>query len=169
MRDLPRLLREYARLERARTSTGLSPRDLSRWEALKQQLDSHFSPGMKPDAQNRRASVRVPTRIKARFESLGKLQDSIMTNLSQGGVFINTAYPLEIGENVTIRIDVDEDGSTLEIPGRVVTTRVGSGFATQKMGMGIAFSDMEPDLRQKVDELYERALERQARRSDEAS
>ena len=91
-----------------------------------------------------------------------------MTNLSQGGVFIDTAYPLEIGETVNIRIDIDEDGTSLEIPGRVVSTRIGSRFATQGKGMGIAFTEMEDDVRQKVDELYERALQQQARKAEES-
>lgn len=165
MADVARMLVEYNRLERARVTSGLSAEELQRWKALKEQLDRHFSPGSDPTKRSRRDSVRVPTRIKASFESLGSFRDSIMTNLSRGGVFVCTDCPLAIGEKVTLRISVEGEGTPLDVPARVVSTGVQGNFSTQRKGMGVAFLDMDPELRRRVDALYERALEDLAERS----
>ena len=165
MADVPRMLVEYTRLERARSTSGLSAEELQRWKALKERLDRHFSPGSDPTKHSRRRSVRVPTRMKASFESLGSFRESIMTNLSRGGVFVSTDCPLEMGEKVTLRISIEGEGTTLDVPARVVSTSVQGDFSTQRMGMGVAFLDMDPELRRRVDALYERALEAHAERS----
>lgn len=163
MRDLGRLIREYARLERARTETGLTLQEVRRWRALKQQLDRHFSPGASPSTRNQRASVRVPTRLQVSFESFGTFQDSIMTNLSRGGMFVSTGMPLEIGDQVQLRIRIEDEDTELEVPCRVVSTSVGRGFDTQRMGMGLAFEQMDASLRTRLDDLYERALRAHAK------
>ena len=162
--DLPRMLREYARLDRARTATGLSDRQLERWRQLKDTLDGQLSRGSKGRPPPvRRASLRVPSRLKVSFESVGTFHSSMLTNVSKGGVFVHTDTPLEVGDPVTLRISIEEDATTLEIPGRVVSQNVGPTLGTWEKGMGVVFGEMAPKLREQVDALYERAVEAHAR------
>ncbi len=132
--------------------------ELQRWSVLREQLDHHFKGVAGRARASERASVRVPTRLRVSFESLGNLEHSFMTNLSQGGMYINPPSPLEIGSRVTVRVRVEETGEILEIPGEVVSNHVGSKFTTGEKGMGICFLEMEQEVRDKLDSLYEHAL-----------
>ena len=83
--DVATRLREFSRLEKKRAERGLTPAELRRWVALKGMLNRSFSPGIGKARANERASVRVPTRLGASFETVGEICRSLMTNLSRGG------------------------------------------------------------------------------------
>ena len=78
-----------------------------------------------------------------------------MTNLSRGGLFVNTAFPAEPGTRLELKLRIESTGETLQIPVEVVSNNVGDGFATRELGMGVRFLPMPNDLRKKVDDYYE--------------
>lgn len=162
MAQLGELFLAFARLDRKRTDRGLSVRELERWSELRELLNRRFSSGMRELHLDKRQSVRVPTRLNASFENLGKFQRSLITKLSRRGVFINTASPLEIGTRLRLRIHIERTGEDLEVPGVVVTNHVGPGFDTQQLGMGIRFSDLEPETVKQLDDLYEATIRSEA-------
>jgi uncharacterized protein (TIGR02266 family) len=158
MADVQKLFREYVRLDRKRQKSTLSQREFERWSTLKQQLNATFSPSARPDAADRRESVRVPVKLEVHFQSSGALQRCLLTNLSRGGVFISTRSPAPIGTQIKLRIVVDEGGTEIEVPGEVVSHNVGRDFAAQGSGMGVRFVDPGPKAAVALERIYEGAL-----------
>ena len=158
MQDIASRFREFAQLDKKRARDGLSPEELRRWTILKRLMESKFSPGLRGKNANRRVSVRVPTRLVVQFGSLGELQQSLLTNLSRGGVFIATDHLVEIGTCLELRLGIGRRGKELVVPAEVVTHNVGPRFEKGQRGMGMRFLDLDPEVKAEVDELYEKAL-----------
>ena len=158
--DVQALFREYVRLDRKQRQDALSPRELERWSELKRRLNATFSPPERPEHEEQRGSVRVPVRLRVAFESEGELKRCLLTNLSRGGVFVNTAAPPPIGTQLVLRIALAYEGREVEVPGEVVSHGVGRSFDTHRPGMGVKFLDPSPEALTLLDRLYEGALDR---------
>jgi uncharacterized protein (TIGR02266 family) len=166
MSDVVLLFREFARLDRKRRR-GLSPSELQRWMLLKRRLVREFNPDVSDDQADRRASVRVPTRLVVSFGDLGELRRCWMTNLSRGGLFVATDEVLEIGARLVLRIGISQTGDEVEIPVEVASHNLGPRFESQR-GMGMRFLDMTPEVTKKLDDLYESAFRRAVETRDTA-
>jgi uncharacterized protein (TIGR02266 family) len=149
---------EYARLDRKRARSELTVAELERWTALKRQLNRHFSPGLDDELADRRQSVRVPTRLCCSFESFGTFERALITNLSRGGVFIETASPLPIGAKLRMRIVIAKSGAEMEVSGVVVSRNLGPRYEAGKAGMGVQFSETAPEIVKKINDLYEQVI-----------
>ncbi len=158
MQDIAGRFREFAQLDKKRARDGLSPEELRRWTALKRLMERKFSPGLHGKNADRRESVRVPTRLAVQFGSLGELQQSLMTNLSRGGVFITTDHLVEIGTRLELRLAIGKRGKELVIPAEVVSNNVGPRFEKGQRGMGLHFLDLEAEVKAEIEELYEKTL-----------
>ena len=111
--------------------------------------------------------MRIETRLKVAFESTHEVAEALMTNLSRGGLFINTAMPAEPGTRFQLKLQIESSAEILVIPAEVVSNNVRAGFDSGQLGMGVRFLPMEPGLRKKVDDLYEALARRQAEKADE--
>jgi uncharacterized protein (TIGR02266 family) len=156
--DVASRFREFVHLDRLRAREGLTPAELSRWAALKRFLGRELAPGVSDERSDQRGSLRVPARMRVSFDSLGQLGHCLMTNLSRGGLFVATEHLLAIGTRVVVRLHVEREGRTLEVPAEVVSHHVGP-TAAQQRGFGLRFADLDAPLRKELDALYERALE----------
>lgn len=167
MADLHVLFLEYSRLDRRRTRDGLTTQEYDRWRLLSKELARRFTKGPPGGASERRDSVRVPTRLKVSFESRDEAIQALMTNLSRGGLFINTAFPAEPGTRFELELSLESSGERFEVPVEVVSNHVGGQFETGELGMGVRFLPVPPELRRKIDALYEE-LGRAAREAEAA-
>lgn len=158
MKDAPGLFRAYMALDRKRCGAGLSPRELQRFIELKRQLSRHFTPGLSDEHADQRESVRVPARLAVSFSSLGRLVESLMTNLSRRGVFVATEHPLEIGTCVELRVQIEDTGELIEVPAEVVSCNPGPRLGNEPPGMGLRFHDAGPEVEQQIDRLYEKLM-----------
>ena len=165
MQDIGSRFREFAKLDKKRAKDGLSAEELKRWTALKGLMEKKFSPGLGGQNASRRASVRVPTRMAVQFGNLGELQQSLMTNFSRGGVFINTGDLLPIGARFELRLQIGERRKEMVIPVEVVTHNIGHRFEEGQQGMGLRFVELTREIRAEIDELYEKALKDLAEKS----
>jgi len=157
---MPARFREYMTLDKRRGSPeGLSVADYQRWVELKSMLSHHFQPGGKGKDQAKRSSVRVPVRLRLGFESYGEIRESLMTNLSRGGLFIATAHPLEMGAVLQLRLRIEESQQEIELEAEVVALNSGPGLKTEECGMGVKFVRLGPDQQKLVNELYERSVQ----------
>jgi uncharacterized protein (TIGR02266 family) len=154
--DVALLFREYVRLDRMRES-GLTPDELYRWSLLKRKLNQHFSPGLPRAQADRRESVRIPVRMRVAFRSEGELAQSLMTNLSRRGVFVETEHPLEIGERLELRIQVEHPDRELIVPAEVVSHGIGPKLSMRR-GMGLRIHELDPETDAKFADLYERLV-----------
>ena len=88
--------------------------------------------------QERRASVRYPFTASADVVDLesGARLAARTSDLARGGCFVDTISTFPVGTGVAIRLTFER--KTFEAKARVV-------YAQQGMGMGLAFSTVEPD------------------------
>jgi uncharacterized protein (TIGR02266 family) len=155
--DVATRFREYVRLDRQRREGGLSLQEMDRFRALKRFLSIHFAPD-RPEVADTRDSVRVPTRIKVSFAADHELARCMMTNVSRGGVFVQTDHPLELGTTFTLAIHVESPRRDIAVPVEVVSVNVGPAFTQDKRGMGLRFLELTPETDKKLHELYESTM-----------
>ena len=153
------MLREYAGLEKKRKGSGLSLAEVQRWTALDEALRKEFKKAPGSGGQDdRRATRRVSTLLSVQFKSPGEARHSLLTNVSQGGVFIYTETPAPIGTRLDIEITIDESGTTILVPAKVVSQNGGADMIGRVKGVGCRFLDMDDATRKQVDDLYSKAL-----------
>lgn len=156
--DIGARFREYVRLDKLRRAEGLTPAELHRFEALERFLSIHFAPDRPEAVGDTRESVRVPTRIKVSFAKDRELASCLMTNLSRGGVFVQTDRPLELESCFTLNIHVESPRRDISVRVEVVSVGIGPAFARNKQGMGLRFVEVSPEIEKQLRELYEGAV-----------
>ena len=67
------------------------------------------------------------------------------SDVSQGGLFIETRRPLEVGSEVRLRLERKD--ASVELPGTVARVREAES-PDQPAGMGISFGELQSDQRQ---------------------
>lgn len=152
-------LRRYLQLDRKRAAFGLTGQDLADWQKMKGQLARHF--GLKIPEMQGDESLVVTTRLKATFTAFANhRQTSLLTGLSRGGAFVNTAFAPEVGAKLDI--DLLEEGASpdtaFSVPCQVVFNNIGDEFSVHGFGMGVRFGDLPGNIRAKLDALYERVF-----------
>jgi uncharacterized protein (TIGR02266 family) len=158
MTNLPAIFLEYKRLDRVREEAGLTLAELESWTRLKRILTTHFKPGTDGAIADKQASLRVPYRVRVAFESVGELRQSLMLNISRGGVFLATPKPLAIGTRLLLRLQIG-DGRTIELGGEVASINTGADMRSEAEGMGICFASLTDEQQKIVNELYGRAID----------
>jgi len=158
--------RRFLHLDRKRRGGGLTPGELRRWMKLKSILNQEFSPASDSDGLARRESVRVAARVGVSFRDLGQLRECLMTNVSRGGLFIATDNALDIGTSFELCIELEKTGEVMEVPVEVVSQNARPDRGTFELGMGVRFREMNPEVRSKLDELYELKLHQARERSE---
>lgn len=158
MQEPLELFRAFVELDRKRAH-GLDPFELRRWLELKRRLARQLRPGLSDADADRRASIRVPARLRVCFGDLGELRRCWMTNLGRGGLFVVTPHPAPLGTPLRLRVTVAETGEEIEIPVSVVCHDLDPELKRRR-GMGVRFLELAPDVQKRLDDLYEAALER---------
>ncbi len=157
--NMPAIFREYMSLERRRASSdGVTVAEYQRWVDLKRLLNRYFQPDIRDVHEDRRKSVRVPSKLRLAFETYGELRECLMSNLSRGGLFIVTTDPLPMGATLKIWISIAESGQEIEVEGEVASHNSGPGLLSEELGMGIRFIRLSEEQEKAIDNLYEHSL-----------
>src|SRR5438270_7595940 len=98
-----------------------------------------------------RRQPRLPISLEVAYRTAGAFLVSYSINLSKGGIFLETATPLEIGEHVSLKFDVPGIGA-LEVDGTVAWVRTGSLDGLPD-GMGVQFDQLDQQYGETIDEL----------------
>src|SRR5437588_12206801 len=98
-----------------------------------------------------RRQPRLPISLEVAYRTAGAFLVSYSINLSKGGIFLETAQPLEIGEHVGLRFEVPGVGP-LEVEGTVAWVRTGSHDGLPD-GMGIQFDQLDQQYGEIIDEM----------------
>jgi uncharacterized protein (TIGR02266 family) len=155
--DIQGVFRDFMALERKRVQTALSVDELARWGKYKKMLNKKLQPADADGTfEHRRSSLRVPVSLNVSFETCGEIGESLMTNLSRGGLFVATPTPLAIGTKVKLRVNIDELRAPIDVSTEVVSNNVGRDLMQGEPGMGLRFIDLSPEQASLIDELYER-------------
>jgi len=77
--------------------------------------------------KNRRSDERVSTNLPARWEGISGSHQARIEDLGLGGCFVNTAGRVDVGEVVTVQIQLPS-GEWLQLRGEVTSYQMGIGF-----------------------------------------
>lgn len=160
--DLHEELAEFAELNRRRVfgSPGLSVSEVERWVELCSGLESYFD-ARQPERRRtveQREFLRVPTHIRIEFGSGGDLESGILSDVSDGGLFIACSGLLELGSPVSLTLTAGESGAPIELTGTVVRTRE-EARPGAPAGMGVTFTDLSADQRHALEWLVRKSSE----------
>lgn len=113
---------------------------------------------------NSRDYPRASLAVKVRYMTKeGKKFESLTGGLGGGGLFIESSSPLPQGSELNIEFSLpDRPGETLVARARVAWTRTKAERYLLFPGMGVQFTEIEPDARQRLEELV-KALNRSRR------
>ncbi len=163
------LIREFGALNDAKVRRGgsLAESDEKRWEELKSFYDLLMSQtGLsvdeapsysKADLQTYvtdRARLRVPARIYALVRHDDSCYAAKVVNLSRSGVFLSSQILFAVGSHVGLHLanSYGRDDEVLELAAEVIwVTENGVVEAELPRGMGLHFSDVDPESRDKLD------------------
>jgi uncharacterized protein (TIGR02266 family) len=89
--------------------------------------------------------------MRVKFRTASSFLVSYSVNISRGGMFLEVATPTEIGQEVQLRLEV-ENRQPIEVPGRVAWRR-DTADAGGPSGIGIEFTQASEPLGMFIDEL----------------
>ncbi|MBI3609856.1 MAG: TIGR02266 family protein [Nitrospirae bacterium] len=92
---------------------------------------------------DRRKDPRFDVSIKVDYSTKGMFISNYVTNLSKGGVFIQTENPLPIQSQINLTFTLPDININIEAKGRVAWTYdIKKGTSTIVPGMGIKFTEI---------------------------
>jgi uncharacterized protein (TIGR02266 family) len=94
---------------------------------------------------DRRQHPRYDVKIKVDYRTMDMFLSNYVTNISKGGVFIQTENPLPLQSEIHLTLSLPELGATIEAKGKVAWTYdIKKGTSHIAPGMGIKFVDLPP-------------------------
>jgi uncharacterized protein (TIGR02266 family) len=93
------------------------------------------------DPSERRGTPRIPLQTEVVVATESNFFSGLSVDINEGGIFVSTFRPLEIGDRVSIEFTLNE-GQVLA-RGRVQWLR--KGESGQLPGIGVAFDEMSPE------------------------
>jgi type IV pilus assembly protein PilZ len=104
----------------------------------------------KPSADRRR-SRRTDLVVRVDYRTVDDLFSEFARNINEGGIFVETDTPPELGSSVDLQFQLPGREEPLRVKGTVV--RTSDGNAREAPGMGIEFEDLGPLDRQRINDL----------------
>ena len=101
--------------------------------------------------ENQRRSSRLYHELPVAYRSVGSFLTDWATNISQGGLFINTRHPLPVGTLVKILIQLPMAAFPVDLSGRVTRVAEYDNQANVVPGMGIEFTDIDAAKRDQIE------------------
>jgi type IV pilus assembly protein PilZ len=105
---------------------------------------------------NKRRALRLHHQIPVAYRSVGSFLSDWATNISQGGLFINTRSPLPVGTEVKVLVQIPGAAFPCELAGRVTRVTEYDNRANMVPGMGVEFTDVAEPQRQQIEEFVAR-------------
>lgn len=110
----------------------------------------------KARVENRRRSPRLHHELPVAYRSVGSFLSDWATNISRGGLFINTRKPLPVGTIVKLIIQLPGSGFPFDIAGRVARVEEWDNRSNMAPGMGVEFIDLDGAKRERIDAFVEK-------------
>ncbi len=109
-----------------------------------------------PAADNKRRATRLHHEIPVAYRSVGSFLTDWSTNISQGGLFINTRKTLPVGTAVRILVQLPGASFPFQLEGRVTRVTEFGNRANMVPGMGIEFTDVDEAKRRELEQFVAR-------------
>jgi len=91
-----------------------------------------------------RVATRIPIRVKVEYTRIADFLDDYASNLSLGGMFLQSQEPLPIGTRFRLRFRVPGQSKSVETYGIVRWVIPPKSANDASAGMGIQFDDLKP-------------------------
>ena len=106
---------------------------------------------MSSEKSERRQSERQPLKVRVDYSAGAAFFGEFCANINEGGVFIETDAPSEIDTLVQLHFRVPDLDTPIQVAGRVawISEEKEEGIP----GMGIEFQELQPDVRETINEL----------------
>ncbi len=104
----------------------------------------------------RRGQPRVATEIRVEYRTVGSFLTDYASNLSKGGVFIQTDNPLPPDSMVRLVFSLPGTPFLFDVSGRVKWSRKDFDDAQQMPGMGVEFIQVDDKVRARIAGYVER-------------
>ncbi len=158
--DISEKVELFKRLDDKRDQGVLSPEAEDLWQELREELELVSAPSEDIPPSSRRFAVRVPANLDVTFEDARGFNKAYLRNISEGGVYVETRLPLEMGGRFELTIQVERPRKTIELPVEVVwVNRSPSESSGLKRGVGVAFLDLDPKHKAEMKALIHHALD----------
>lgn len=150
------LVSEFVPLNRRRIAGDppLTLLELQRWSELRDMLAYEFGHKL-PIGADKERPLRVPTHLKVRYGQAG--EEGAATNLSEGGVFIQSEQPLALGTPLRLQIDPGDSDACIDVDAVVVWARE-IGNMDGPAGFGVSFRNVGAAESVAIGQRLERAL-----------
>jgi uncharacterized protein (TIGR02266 family) len=106
--------------------------------------------------ENKRRATRLHHEIPVAYRSVGSFLTDWATNISRGGLFINTRKPLPVGTAVKILVQLPGASFPCQLGGRVTRITEYDNRANMVPGMGVEFIDIDDAQRRELEAFVER-------------
>jgi uncharacterized protein (TIGR02266 family) len=107
-------------------------------------------------ADNKRRATRLHHEIPVAYRSVGSFLTDWATNISQGGLFINTRKPLPVGTAVKILVQLPGASFPFHLEGRVTRVTEFDNRANMVPGMGVEFTGVDDAKRRDIESFVAR-------------
>jgi type IV pilus assembly protein PilZ len=111
---------------------------------------------MRQSADNKRRAARLHHEIPVAYRSVGSFLSDWATNISQGGLFINTRKPLPVGTEVKILVQLPGTSFPFQLEGRVTRVIEFDNHANLVPGMGVEFTGVDEARRRQIQVFVDR-------------
>ena len=96
----------------------------------------------------RRREERVETTVRVEFQAE---YWGFTKNLSNGGAFIVTSTPFDLGDKILLKLHLPDGGEELELNCKVVwTNQYGRDTRDLRRGMGVKFLNLQPESQKRI-------------------
>lgn len=153
---ISQLVSEFIPLNRRRIAGDppLTLLELQRWGELRDLLAYEF--GHKPPiGKGAERPLRVPAHLKVRYGQGG--EEGVASNLSEGGVFIQSEQPLAPGTPLRLQIDPGDSDTCIELDAAVIWARELPNM-DGPAGFGVCFQNVGAAEATAIGQRIERAL-----------
>ena len=106
--------------------------------------------------EHKRRAARLHHEIPVAYRSVGSFLTDWATNISQGGLFINTRKPLAVGTAVKILVQLPGASFPFQLEGRVTRVTDYANAANLVPGMGVEFTGVDEEKRRELESFVAR-------------
>ncbi len=106
-------------------------------------------------ADNKRRANRLYHELPVAYRTVGSFLTDWATNISKGGLFINTRKPLPVGTVVKLIVQLPSAQLPFDLTGRVTRVTAYDNHVNMVPGMGIEFTDIDPAKRDAIERFVE--------------
>ena len=101
-------------------------------------------------SDNKRRAARLHHQIPVAYRSVGSFLSDWATNISHGGLFINTRNPLPVGTAVRILVQIPGTSFPYQLGGRVTRVSDYDNKTNMVPGMGVEFTELDEPMRREI-------------------